>query len=93
MIPLDPVGYSVNQNTGTIHTRYATHADGERTRTTKGVETLLDGKEGKACQVCYGKSPRYPDSPRPPQRRRSATNGDRPDAPTLPDVRHPDPKD
>ena len=76
-IPLDPNGYSVNPNTGTIHTRYADHGNGNRTRTTKGVLTLLDGKEGKACSVCYGKSPRYPETPRPPQRRRvnAASNG------------------
>lgn len=70
-IPLDDIGYSVNPDTGTIHTRYATHSSGERTRTTKGVLTILKGKEGKACVLCYGKSPRYPEPPRPPQQRRS----------------------
>ena len=80
-IPLDPNGYKVNVSTGTIHTRYATHADGERTRTAKGVETLLDGKQGKACKTCYGKTPRYPEGPRPPQRRRVQTNGAAADAP------------
>ena len=70
-IPLDPNGYSVNSSTGTIHTRYADHGNGERTRTTKGVETLLAGKEGKPCKRCF-KTPRYADdTPRPPQRRRS----------------------
>ena len=69
-IPLDPDGYSVNPSTGTIHTRYADHArDLPRTRTTKGVQTILDGKDGKACKTCY-KTPRYPEPPRPPQRRR-----------------------
>lgn len=81
-IPLDPNGYSVNPSTGTIHTRYATHASGERTRTEKGVLTILDGKDGKACTVCYGKSPRYADkTPRPVQQRRIAKVED---APTLP---------
>ena len=73
-IPLDPNGYSVNQSTGTIHTRYADHGNGTRTRTRKGVETLLDGKEGRACKTCYGNNPPYPsDTPRSPQRRRTPT--------------------
>jgi hypothetical protein len=73
-IPLDAEGYSVNQNTGTIHTRYADHGNGLRTRTEKGVLTILDGKKGKACEVCYGKNPPYPvTSPRPPQTRRVQT--------------------
>lgn len=75
-IPIDPNGYKVNPETGTIHTRYADlHAAGYRTRTTKGVLNLLDGKRGKACEVCYGKAPQYPDTPRPVQRRRSSANG------------------
>ena len=75
-IPLDPDGYSVNPNTGTIHTRYADHGNGTRTRTEKGVLTLLDGKDGKACERCYGKTPRYPDTtPRPPQQRRLPSQG------------------
>ena len=82
MIPLDPTGYSVNLNTGTIHTRYADHGNGERTRTERGVRTLLDGMEPKACQRCYGKSPRYAEAPRPPQRRRVHTNGKEADSPT-----------
>lgn len=70
-IPLDPIGYKVNPDTGTIHTRYATHAPGIRTRTEKGVLTLLDGKPGKACVTCYGKKPPYrDDTPRPTQKRR-----------------------
>ena len=73
-IPLDPIGYSVNQSTDTIHTRYAgDHAgDSYRTRTVKGVLTLLDGKKPNVCGVCYP-SPRY-DTPAPasaPQKRRS----------------------
>lgn len=55
-IPLDPIGFSVNAETGTIHTRYADHGKGPagiRTRTKKGVLTLLAGKEGKACKACY----------------------------------------
>ena len=89
-IPLDPNGYSVNPSTGTIHTRYADHAgDSQRTRTTKGVLTILDGKEGKACAKCYGKTPRYPEGPRPPQKRRVGAsavgkNGTGPDAAPLP---------
>ena len=68
-IPVDPNGYSVNPSTGTIHTRYADHGNGERTRTAKGVETLLDGKAAKPCRICYP-HPRYAEGPRPPQRRR-----------------------
>lgn len=85
-IPIDPEGYSVNPSTGTIHTRYATHAEGQRTRTTKGVETILDGKQGRACKQCYGNSPPYPsDTPRVPQKRRTPAsaigkNGTGPDA-------------
>lgn len=80
-IPLDPIGYKVDGST--IHTRYATHGDGQRTRTAKGVETLLDGKKGKPCVECYGKAPRYAEGPRPPQKRRTAAsaigkNGDAP---------------
>jgi len=72
-IPIDPQGYSVNVETGVIHTRYATHALGTRTRTAKGVMTLLDGKKGQACKVCYP-SPQYPPTPKtlPPQVRRSS---------------------
>jgi len=74
MIPLDDIGYSVNLTSGTIHTRYAgDHAgDAYRTRTAKGVETLLDGRQPKVCAVCYP-SPRYaePAKPKVPQRRRS----------------------
>jgi hypothetical protein len=73
-IPIDNDGYSVNPNTGTIHTRYADHGNGTRTRTTKGVLTILDGKDGKACVTCYGKTPPYPtDTPRPEQKRRVQT--------------------
>lgn len=72
-LPIDSDGYSVNQNTGTIHTRYAgDHAAGSlRTRTPRGVETLLDGRKGKLCAVCYS-APRYPTPPTDgaPQRRR-----------------------
>lgn len=86
-IPTDSEGYSVNQSTGTIHTRYADHGNGVRTRTTKGVETLLDGKQGRACKQCYGNNPPSPsDTPRVPQVRRSAAsaigkNGTGADAP------------
>lgn len=54
-IPLDPDGYSVNQATGTVHTRYAGEHAGttRRTRTGIGVETLLDGQKGKLCRQCY----------------------------------------
>lgn len=73
-IPTDPIGYSVNQSTGTVHTRYAgDHAgDSYRTRTVRGVETLLDGKEPNTCSVCYP-HPFYKTTPPPsePQRRRS----------------------
>lgn len=72
-IPLDPIGYSVNQSTGTIHTRYAgDHAgDAYRTRTEKGVRTLLAGvKKPKVCERCYP-APQYaqPDRAKPQRRR------------------------
>ena len=72
MIPLDPIGYSVNPATGTVHTRYAgDHAgDSYRTRTVKGVETLLDGKQPSVCKLCYP-SHRYAEKPKAPQQRRS----------------------
>jgi hypothetical protein len=80
-IPIDPIGYAVNENTGTIHTRYADHGNGTRTRTVKGVETLLNGKKGTACKLCYP-SPHY-DTPAPssePPKRRvpdaAAVSGD-----------------
>ena len=87
-IPLDPNGYSVNVSTGTIHTRYADHGNGLRTRTEKGVRTLLDGKRGKVCKDCYP-SPQYAQPPRPPQKRRITTYAapaeiEVDDAPTLP---------
>jgi hypothetical protein len=71
-VPLDPDGYAVNAETGTIHTRYASHGNGTRTRTEKGVMTLLNGQDGKPCQICYP-SPRYTEPPRPPQQRRIPT--------------------
>ena len=71
-IPLDPEGYKVDG--ATLHTRYADHASGNRTRTEKGVRTLLDGQKPKPCKLCYP-SPRYPEPPRPPQRRRTPSNG------------------
>jgi hypothetical protein len=76
-IPLDPIGYKVDGST--IHTRYADHAGGHRTRTEKGVRTLLDGQRGRICKDCYP-APRYPEPPRPPQRRRVKVE----DASTLP---------
>lgn len=71
-IPIDPNGYAVNQDSGTIHTRYPGAHAGQhyRTRTPKGVESLLDGRTPKVCATCYP-SPRYPEPPRPPQQRRS----------------------
>ena len=75
MIPLDPIGYAVNPSTGTIHTRYADHArDSYRTRTVKGVETLLDGRKPNVCGLCFP-TPLYPSDPTPraPQKRRSGT--------------------
>lgn len=73
MIPLDPNGYAVNPSTGTVHTRYVGEHGGQtqRTRTVKGVETLLDGRAAKACPTCYP-SPTYPEAakPRAPQKRR-----------------------
>ena len=69
-IPLDPIGYKVDG--ATIHTRYADHGNGNRTRTEKGVLTLLDGQKPKLCASCFP-SPRYPETgPKKPQRRRVA---------------------
>lgn len=72
MIPLDLDGYAVNPATGTVHTRYAGEHAGlhYRTRTVKGVETLLNGRKLNVCSVCYP-SPQYDPPPRPPQQRRS----------------------
>lgn len=71
-IPSDPDGYSVDDSGG-IHTRYSTHSGRhDRTRTTKGVETLLAGKKGWICPTCFPTiPPRSDDTPRPPQQRRS----------------------
>ena len=54
-LPADPVGYSVNRETGTVHTRYpGVHAGNvQRTRTARGVETLLDGRPMHVCRTCY----------------------------------------
>jgi len=72
MIPLDPIGYSVNLSSGTVHTRYAGDHSGEsyRTRTEKGVLNLLDGAKPKICSVCYP-SPQYATPAPPPQKRRT----------------------
>ena len=79
-VPLDPNGYAVNPATGTVHTRYAGEHAGlhYRTRTVKGVETLLDGKKLTVCLVCYP-SPQY-DTPAPakPQQRRSGPKAKQP---------------
>ena len=66
-IPFDPIGFSVSED-GTIHTRYADHGNGTRTRTEKGVRNLLNGKRGKACVQCYGKTPRYASTTPAPQK-------------------------
>jgi hypothetical protein len=73
-LPIDPDGYAVTLSTGTVHTRYAGEHAGThmRTRTVKGVETLLDGRKPAICKVCYGDKPPLPASTsRPPQQRRS----------------------
>ena len=67
-IPIDPIGYKVDG--ATIHTRYADHGNGQRTRTEKGVRTLLDGQRPKVCKDCYP-NPQYAQPPRPPQKRRA----------------------
>jgi hypothetical protein len=71
-IPLDPIGYSVDGDT--IHTRYADHVsrNSHRTRTVKGVETLMAGKKAKVCGECYP-SPQYrtDEKPKALQQRRS----------------------
>ena len=79
-IPIDANGYAVNPATGTVHTRYAGEHAGlhYRTRTVKGVETLLDGKKLTVCSVCYP-APLY-DTPAPsaPQQRRSGPKAKKP---------------
>ena len=69
-LPADLQGYAVNPSTGTIHTRYADHGNGAKTRTAKGVESILDGKAGRPCGTCYPSS----DTPHPED------NEDRPPA-------------
>lgn len=83
-IPPDADGYSVNQSTGTVHTRYAgDHAgDSQRTRTVSGVESLLGGTRPKVCRTCYPAQIRAPQSPQNGQVRRNAE--------TMPDVRDAD---
>ncbi len=52
-IPDSETGYSVSIS-GTVHTRYAAHAGNvQRTRTADGARTILDGREGSLCQVCF----------------------------------------
>ncbi len=52
-IPDSETGYSVSTS-GTVHTRYAAHAGNvQRTRTADGARTILDGREGVLCQVCF----------------------------------------
>ncbi len=52
-IPDSETGYSVSTS-GTVHTRYAAHAGNvQRTRTADGARTILDGREGSLCQVCF----------------------------------------
>lgn len=58
MIPIDDIGYSVEPDTGIIHTRYATHGDGTRTRTMKGAQSILGKQKAKPCAECYP-SPQY----------------------------------
>lgn len=48
-LPHDENGYTVTSN-GTVHTRYADHAEGARTRTAKGAGAL--GAK-RVCRVCY----------------------------------------
>jgi hypothetical protein len=54
-LPYDPAGYSVNRETGTIHTRYAGDHAGTtlRTRTARGVDSLLAGAPMHVCRTCY----------------------------------------
>lgn len=73
-IPIDPIGYAVEGNI--IHTRYNSHARGERTRTEKGVLMLLNGRKGRSCPDCYPHPVYRTDKPKRPQRRRTPTNGD-----------------
>lgn len=79
--PTDPDGYSVNLDTGTVHTRYAADHAGNsyRTRTVRGVENLLDGREPKICRTCYpSAATTTPRSTPTPQRRRNAAPVPRP---------------
>lgn len=48
-IPQDERGYKVDAE-GVLHTRYATHAEGQRTRTAQGAESI---GAVKPCRDCY----------------------------------------
>ena len=51
-VPTDPIGYLVEAD-GTVHTRYADHATGRRTRTARGVNNLLEGRKLRLCDDYY----------------------------------------
>ena len=76
-LPPDPEGYTVEGQT--VHSRYASHANGYRSRTVKGVENLLDGKKPRICKDCFpAGTPPSADNEGPQVRRvaKPADNGD-----------------
>lgn len=48
-LPNDEAGYKVDAK-GVVHSRYATHADGRRTRTVAGAQGM---NPEKVCRDCY----------------------------------------
>jgi len=66
-IPIDDRGYAVDPS-GIVHSRYATHTTGQRTRTFVGVMSIAGGRTLDPCDVCY------PPPPPPRKRPTSSTN-------------------
>jgi hypothetical protein len=70
-IPIDDRGYAVDLS-GIVHSRYANHATGQRTRTFVGVMSIAGGRTLEPCDVCYPPPP-------PPRKRPTSSNaGDTP---------------
>ena len=55
-IPIDDRGYAVDPS-GIVHSRYAAHATGQRTRTFVGVMSIAGGRTLEPCDVCYPPPP------------------------------------